>query len=102
MSDNGAKPLIEVESISKTFGSVLAVQDISMKVTAGEGMCLLGGNGAGQSTLIKMLSGGYQPHSGRDVGDGRQGSFSSPPRPPGHGLAPGYPELSMIPPMSLS
>ena len=45
-------PLIDVDSISKYFGSVVALKDVSMKVGAGEVMCLLGDNGAGKSTLI--------------------------------------------------
>ncbi len=102
MSENGATPLIEVESISKTFGSVLAVQDISMKVTAGEVMCLLGDNGAGKSTLIKMLSGVYQPDSGRYVVEGKQVSFSSPRDALAHGIATVYQDLAMIPLMSIS
>ena len=52
-----AAPLIEIKDLSKFFGSVIAVQDISMSVAAGEVMCLLGDNGAGKSTLIKTLSG---------------------------------------------
>ena len=102
MSENGATPLIEVESISKTFGSVLAVQDISMKVTAGEVMCLLGDNGAGKSTLIKMLSGVYQPDSGRYAVEGKQVSFSSPRDALAHGIATVYQDLAMIPLMSIS
>ena len=102
MSDNGATPLIEVESISKTFGSVLAVQDISMRVTAGEVMCLLGDNGAGKSTLIKMLSGVYQPDSGRYVVEGKQVSFSSPRDALAHGIATVYQDLAMIPLLSIS
>jgi len=102
MSENGAAPLIEVESISKTFGSVLAVQDISMKVTAGEVMCLLGDNGAGKSTLIKMLSGVYQPDSGRYAVEGKHVSFSSPRDALAHGIATVYQDLAMIPLMSIS
>ena len=102
MSENGARPLIEVENISKTFGSVLAVQDISMKVTAGEVMCLLGDNGAGKSTLIKMLSGVYQPDSGRYAVEGKQVSFSSPRDALAHGIATVYQDLAMIPLMSIS
>ncbi|TMD75599.1 MAG: ATP-binding cassette domain-containing protein, partial [Chloroflexi bacterium] len=47
-------PLLEVQDVSKYFGSVIALKDISMKVYAGEVMCLLGDNGAGKSTLIKI------------------------------------------------
>ncbi len=42
-------PLVEVRNISKYFGSVIALQDISMHVSAGEVLCLLGDNGAGKS-----------------------------------------------------
>ena len=53
--------LIDVQNISKYFGSVIALKDISMSVNAGEVMCLLGDNGAGKSTLIKILSGVHSP-----------------------------------------
>ncbi|HEV3398529.1 MAG TPA: ATP-binding cassette domain-containing protein [Actinomycetes bacterium] len=62
---NGATPLIEVQSVSKYFGSVVALEDVSMSVHAGEVMCLLGDNGAGKSTLIKILCGFHQPDAGR-------------------------------------
>ena len=45
-------PVIDVRSISKHFGSVIALNDVSMAVLAGEVHCLLGDNGAGKSTLI--------------------------------------------------
>ena len=48
----GAAPLIEAREISKYFGSVIALQDVSMYVNEGEVLCLLGDNGAGKSTLI--------------------------------------------------
>ena len=51
-----ATPLVEVQGVSKFFGSVIALQDISMHVGPGEVLCLLGDNGAGKSTLIKTLS----------------------------------------------
>ena len=57
-------PLIEVRDIVKHFGSVIALSGVSMKVHAGEVMCLLGDNGAGKSTLIKTLSGVHKPTSG--------------------------------------
>ncbi len=48
-------PLLEVENVSRYFGSVIALKDISMSVHAGEVMCLLGDNGAGKSTLDQDL-----------------------------------------------
>ena len=65
-AQNGATPLIEAREISKYFGSVIALQDVSMYVNAGEVLCLLGDNGAGKSTLIKTLSGVHPPDSGHD------------------------------------
>ena len=56
-AQNGVTPLIEARGISKFFGSVIALQDVSMYVNEGEVLCLLGDNGAGKSTLIKILSG---------------------------------------------
>ena len=45
-------PLLEVEHLTKSFGNVAAIQDVSLKVYPSEVMCLLGDNGAGKSTLI--------------------------------------------------
>ena len=52
-----ATPLLEAREVSKYFGSVNALQDVTLKVHAGEVTCVLGDNGAGKSTLIKILSG---------------------------------------------
>ena len=52
-------------SISKYFGSVNALKDISLAVYPGEVTCVLGDNGAGKSTLIKILSGVYRPTRAR-------------------------------------
>ena len=48
-------PVIDVRNISKHFGSVIALNDVSMAVLAGEVHCLLGDNGAGKSTLIRGI-----------------------------------------------
>ncbi len=58
------------QGVSKYFGSVIALQDISMFVRAGEVTCLLGDNGAGKSTLIKTLSGVYTPDEGEYLFEG--------------------------------
>ena len=70
--------LIEVDSVSKHFGNVVALKDVSALVRAGEVTCILGDNGAGKSTLIKILSGLYQPDAGEYRVDGERVQFSSP------------------------
>ena len=77
MSENGTY-LVEVRNISKFFGSVIALKDVSMSVNAGEVMCLLGDNGAGKSTLIKMLSGVHRPDEGQYLVEGQEVHFNSP------------------------
>lgn len=65
-----AKPLIQIEKLSKRFGVNAALQDIDLTLEAGSIHALLGQNGAGKSTLIKILSGLYSPTSGRITVDG--------------------------------
>jgi simple sugar transport system ATP-binding protein len=98
--ENGAS-LLEVKGLSKYFGSVIAVQDISMFVRAGEVTCLLGDNGAGKSTLIKMLSGVYTPDAGEYLFDNERMEFSSPRDALSHGIATVYQDLAMIPLLSI-
>ncbi len=95
-------PLLEVRSVSKYFGSVIALQDISMAVNAGEVMCLLGDNGAGKSTLIKILSGVHPPDEGEYLVGGREVSFTSPREALDRGIATVYQDLAMVPLMSVT
>jgi simple sugar transport system ATP-binding protein len=97
-----APPLIEVRSISKYFGSVIALKDISMRVGAGEVMCLLGDNGAGKSTLIKTLSGVHQHDEGEMLCEGEEVRFTSPRDALDRGIATVYQDLAMIPLMGIS
>ncbi len=71
-------PLLRIESISKRFGTVIALDDVGFEVHAGEVVALLGDNGAGKSTLIKIISGSLEPDSGKIFFDGREVRFSSP------------------------
>ena len=95
-------PLIEVQAVSKYFGSVIALKDISMSVNAGEVMCLLGDNGAGKSTLIKILSGVYRPSDGHYMVEGKEARFSSPREALSAGIATVFQDLAMIPLMGIS
>lgn len=95
-------PLIEVSNLSKYFGSVIALKDVSMAVFAGEVMCLLGDNGAGKSTLIKTLSGVHKPSEGEYRVDGRPVNFDSPRAALDHGIATVYQDLAMVPLMSVT
>ena len=71
MSNN----LVEFNNISKFFGKVIALKDVTMKLKKGEIMCLLGDNGAGKSTLIKTLAGVYKPDEGEIVIEGKKTIF---------------------------
>jgi simple sugar transport system ATP-binding protein len=102
MTQNNQTPLLEVRNISKYFGSVIALHDVSMAVYAGEVMCLLGDNGAGKSTLIKILSGVYKPSEGMYLVEGQPVEFSSPRAALDRGIATVYQDLAMIPLMSIA
>ena len=95
-------PLLEARSVSKYFGSVIALKDISMTVNAGEVMCLLGDNGAGKSTLIKILSGVHRPDEGKYLVGGKEVAFASPREALDHGIATVYQDLAMVPLMSVT
>jgi simple sugar transport system ATP-binding protein len=94
-------PLLEVQNVSKYFGSVIALSDVSLQVGAGEVTCILGDNGAGKSTLIKILSGVHKLDEGRFLVDGEAVQFSSPREARSRGIATVYQDLAMVPLMSI-
>jgi simple sugar transport system ATP-binding protein len=65
-------PIYEVRNISKNYGSVVALSDVSLAVRPGEVIGLVGDNGAGKSTLVKVLSGAHQPDSGQILLNGEE------------------------------
>src|SRR5580765_2653856 len=72
-SDQGrdGQPLLAVSGVSKRFGGVTAVEDVTMSVHRGEIMAVIGPNGAGKTSLLNMISGFYQPNTGSILFDGR-------------------------------
>jgi simple sugar transport system ATP-binding protein len=93
--------LLVVDAVSKYYGSVVALKDISARVNAGEVTCILGDNGAGKSTLIKILSGVHPQDDGRVLVDGVETRFSSPRDARASGIATVYQDLAMVPLMSI-
>ena len=70
--------LVQFNNISKFFGKVIALKDVTMKLKKGEIMCLLGDNGAGKSTLIKTLAGVHRPDEGEIIFEDQKIVFDSP------------------------
>ena len=97
-----ATPLIDVQDISKQFGSVIALSGVSMAVWPGEVHCLLGDNGAGKSTLIKTLSGVHAPSGGQIVIEGTPVVMTGPRDALDRGIATVFQDLAMIPLMSIT
>jgi simple sugar transport system ATP-binding protein len=94
-------PLLEVRGVTKTFGSVISLADISTTVRAGQVTCVLGDNGAGKSTFIKLLSGVYQPDQGELLIDGEPVRFGSPREALDAGIATVFQDLAVVPLMSI-
>ncbi len=92
---NSAAPLLEVSSLSKHFGAVRALHDVSMKVHPGEVVALAGDNGAGKTTLIKAISGVFRPTSGEVRLKGEQVSFSTPQEARDNGIETIYQDLAL-------
>ena len=70
--------ILSLENVSRSFGNIIALNDITLRLKRGEVHCLLGDNGAGKSTLIKTLAGVYQPSKGIYRVDGKPVHFTSP------------------------
>ncbi len=74
----GAPPQLEARHVTKRFGGVTALDDVSMTVTAGSVTALVGDNGAGKSTLVRCLSGVHAPDSGEILVGGEPTLFTGP------------------------
>ncbi len=94
-------PAIEVRRVSKSFGHVAALRDVSLRAPKATVTCLLGDNGAGKSTLIKLLSGVFRPDEGAVLVDGREVSFRSPRHALDSGVSTVFQDLATIPLMSI-
>ncbi|BBH13969.1 ATP-binding cassette domain-containing protein [Chromobacterium haemolyticum] len=94
--------ILELDQVSKTFGSVIALQKVDLQLRRGEVHCLLGDNGAGKSTLIKTLAGVHRPSGGEYRVDGQPVRFESPRQALDLGIATVYQDLALVPLMSVA
>jgi len=93
--------LLELEDLSKFYGNIIALEGVSTAVNAGEVTCVLGDNGAGKSTFIKILAGVHQQSEGVIRMNGEEVKFNSPRDALSHGIATVYQDLAMVPLMSV-
>lgn len=96
MNSPGEHALLELRHISKYFGNVTALEDITTRVEAGKVTCVLGDNGAGKSTLIKIMAGLLQPDEGAMLVNGEEVRFNSPRDALNAGIATVYQDLAVV------
>lgn len=94
--------LLSLEKVSKRFGGLVAVNELSFAIGAGEIVGLLGPNGSGKTTALNTISGLLRPNGGRIVLDGRPVSGLSPSRIVGHGVARTFQLVRALPSLSVA
>lgn len=102
-ADNGreAVDVIRVEHISKRFGAVRALEDVSMHLKSSEVLGLIGDNGAGKSTLVKIICGFQKPDSGKIFVNGEEVQLRSVAHARSLGIDTVYQDLALVPGMSV-
>jgi len=94
-------PALELVNVTKSFGNVTALNNVSLKVEPGTVTCVLGDNGAGKSTLIKVLAGVHKPSSGEFLVEGEHADFASPRDALHRGIATVFQDLATVALMSI-
>ena len=103
MSEHAAQaPILHAEKVSKRFGAVTALRDASLRVGKGEIVALMGANGAGKSTFVKILTGALKPDGGHVRIKGIDRLAASPAEARRAGLVPVYQEPSLIPDLDVA
>lgn len=96
MVEATAPVILEAEHLSKRFGAVTALRDVSLRLHRGEVLGLVGDNGAGKSTLIKILCGFHKPDSGTYSFEGKPIHLNSPIEARALGIQTVYQDLALI------
>ncbi|MFJ9459899.1 ATP-binding cassette domain-containing protein [Kitasatospora sp. NPDC101447] len=89
--------LLSLDGVGKSYGTVRALQDVSLTLRTGEISCVLGDNGAGKSTLIKIISGLHRHDAGSYTVGGEEVAFDSPRQALDRGIATVYQDLAVVP-----
>ncbi|MDP9364821.1 MAG: ATP-binding cassette domain-containing protein, partial [Chloroflexota bacterium] len=95
-------PLLAASGIDKRFGGVVALDGAAVACEVGEIHALLGENGAGKSTMVKVLCGVQPPDAGTVEFDGRPMGFRNPAEAAAVGIVPVFQELSLVPDLSVA
>ncbi len=101
MSDALTTPIIEIENVTKAYGPTIANDSVSFDVARGSVHAVLGENGAGKSTTMKLLSGLIRPDSGTIRIDGQEVNLKSPRDAHAVGIQTAFQELTLIPDLSV-
>lgn len=91
------RPIVEARGLSKRFGHITAVDDISLEISRGEVLAIVGDNGAGKTTLVKMIAGAVRPDSGEVFVEGGAVRMRSPLDARRAGVEMLYQDLALLP-----
>ncbi|MEM9435688.1 MAG: sugar ABC transporter ATP-binding protein [Pseudomonadota bacterium] len=94
--------LLDASGVAKSFGAVRALSDASLTLRRGEVVALMGANGAGKSTFVKILTGALKPTAGKVLIRGKEARVGSPAQARRSGLVPVYQEPSLIPDLDVA
>jgi ABC-type sugar transport system ATPase subunit len=95
-------PFLAARNLSKRFGALTALSGVDLDIRSGEVLALLGDNGAGKSTFIKILAGAHQPSGGEIWIEGQEVSFGSPQDAAARGVATIFQELALSENLSIA
>ncbi len=96
------EPLLKMKDIYKEFPGVVAINHVDLEVKPAEVLALIGENGAGKSTMMKILGGAYQPEGGKIYIDGKEADVSTPRKALECGISVIYQELNYLKDLSIA
>src|SRR3972149_8826227 len=91
-------PVIQIERVTKSFASTVAVDDVSLEMRRGEFFSLLGPSGCGKTTMLRMIAGFETPTAGRILLEGRDVSYTPPYR---RNVNMGFQQYALFPHMNV-